>query len=81
LKVDAASGDQVLHITPAVASKVAWWTVRAQDSSGAWHTWILPGAQTELIISAAGHARSPRVVVTAVDRLGNESTARSAEQR
>jgi phage baseplate assembly protein gpV len=81
LRVDAASDDEVLRITPAASSKVAWWTVRAQDADGAWRTWILPGAQTQLIVSAAGQARSPHVVVTAVDRLGNESAPRSAEQR
>jgi uncharacterized lipoprotein YddW (UPF0748 family) len=76
LIVDASSSDEVLKVTPATGSKVAWWTIRAQDDDGAWRTWILPGVQMQLVVSEAGQPRPQRVVVTAVDRLGNESAAR-----
>jgi uncharacterized lipoprotein YddW (UPF0748 family) len=77
LTVDAASGDQVVRIAPASGSKAAWWTVRALDDAGSWRTWILPGAQTRLVVAAAGQPRPQRVVVSAVDRLGNESATRT----
>jgi len=75
--VDAASGDQVVRLTPAAWNRAAWFTVRAQDTDGGWRTWIVPGAQSQLIVSAAGQPRVRRVVVAAVDRLGNESASRA----
>ncbi|MEP6732052.1 MAG: family 10 glycosylhydrolase, partial [bacterium] len=76
LVVDVASNDVVLKLTAMAGSKVTWWTVRAEDADGSWRTWILPGAQTRLVVSAAGRPRPQRVVVTAVDRIGSESAAR-----
>jgi len=76
LSVDPASGDQVVRLTPATWDKVAWVTVRAQGADSGWRTWIIPGAQSQLIVSPVGQPRVSRVVVTAVDRLGNESATR-----
>ena len=78
---DAVSGDQVLRLVPGSAGRVAWWTVRVRDDDGGWRTWVLPGAQTRLVVASAGGVRPRRVVVTAVDRLGNESAPRVIERR
>ncbi len=81
VRVDRATGDYVLSLTPSTRGGVSWFTVRAR-SQGAWRSWILPGAQRRLVVagseagSEAGEA--PRVVVTAVDRYGNESAPREA---
>jgi uncharacterized lipoprotein YddW (UPF0748 family) len=70
---DTSSGERVVRLAPGDGRAVAWWTVRALDQ-GQWRTWILPGSQRRLVVAARG-AAAPRVVVTAVDRYGTESTA------
>ena len=71
VRTDPGSGEWMLRIVP--SAKVAWWTVRVLTDSG-WRTWILPGAQTELAVATAGVQAPARVIVTAVDRYGTEST-------
>ena len=68
----------MLRIVP--SAKVAWWTVRVLTDSG-WRTWILPGAQTELAVATAGVQAPARVIVTAVDRYGTESTPAAIPRR
>jgi hypothetical protein len=75
LTVDASSRAQVLHLTPGDAARVAWWTVRVFDGN-TWKTSILPGTQRMLTVGAPGATPPIRVVVTAVNRFGNESPAR-----
>ena len=72
VRTDSSSGEQVLRLTPGSRRLVMWWTVRAFDGA-AWRTWVLPGAQRRLIVAPRG-AAAPRVLVTAVDRYGTEST-------
>ena len=71
VRADPSSGEQVLRLTPGSKRAVAWWTVRAFDGA-TWRTWVLPGAQRRLVVAPRG-AAAPRVVVTAVNRYGNES--------
>ena len=73
LSIDPASRDQVLRLSPRTGAKAFLWTVRAQFADTAWRSWVLPSAQTRLVIASAGAQSAVRVVVTAVDRLGNES--------
>ena len=63
-----------MRVSPVEERRVAWWTVRAQVD-GAWQSWIIPGSQRRLVIAPASAPRPARVVVTAVDRYGRESTA------
>jgi uncharacterized lipoprotein YddW (UPF0748 family) len=71
VRTDSASGDRVVRLAPGDSRAVAWWTVRALDQ-GTWRTWVLPGAQRQLVLGSRGSA-APRVVVTALDRYGTES--------
>ena len=72
LGVDRATGEHLLRFTADRA--VMWRTVRAQGTNGAWRSWVLPSQQLQLVVAPAGTG-APRVVVTALDRLGNESAA------
>jgi uncharacterized lipoprotein YddW (UPF0748 family) len=72
LRVDSATTEQVVRLTPGGTRRVAWWTVRVSGGDG-WRTWVLPGAQRQLIVGAAGAPPPARVLVTAVDRYGTES--------
>ena len=80
VSVLAATGERELVITPATGSKPSWWTVRVHLGDE-WHSRVLPAAQVRLVIAAARETRPVRVVVTAVDRFGNESAARVVEPR
>jgi len=73
---DPSSREQVLTMRPAADEKVAWWMIRALGPNG-WRTWILPGAQRQLVIGPATGERISRVFVTAVDRYGSESGVRT----
>ena len=73
LGADAATGEQSLRLTPGDRRLVMWWTVRALQGSE-WKTWILPGSQRRLIVAPRGAAEVSRVIVTAVDRYGTESS-------
>ncbi|MFI5257082.1 MAG: glycoside hydrolase family 10 protein [Gemmatimonadales bacterium] len=75
VSVDSVTGDRTLHLSPAPASRVAWWTVRVRTGDD-WRSWILPGAQDRLVVAGAAETRPLRVVVTAVDRFGTESARR-----
>ncbi|MEP7001219.1 MAG: family 10 glycosylhydrolase [bacterium] len=75
------AGERVVKLVPAKGSAIAWWTVRARNGDGAWRTWILPSAQTQLIVASASDSLSLRVVVTAVDRFGTESAPRTVDAR
>jgi uncharacterized lipoprotein YddW (UPF0748 family) len=72
LRTDSASGEHVVRLTPSGKRMVMWWTVRAL-ADGEWRSWVLPGSQRALIVAPRG-AATPRVLVTAVDRYGTEST-------
>jgi hypothetical protein len=50
--------------------KAFWFVVYAKDSSG-WSYSILPASQKSIALSA--DRKIERVIVTSVDRLGNES--------
>ena len=80
LNTDAATGERSVTITPAAGRKVAWWTVRVR-AGDEWRSWILPGAQTRLVVAPSTEKRPLTVVVTAVDRFGTESTARTIDGR
>ena len=73
LRIDAASGDRVLRIATPRANRTFRWTVRARAGDDAWRSWVLPGSQVQLVVAEAGERRPLRVVLTAIDRLGNES--------
>ena len=80
LITDAATGEQTVKFTPASRASVAWWTVRAR-AGDEWRTWVLPAAQTRLVVAGANETRPLRVVVTAVDRFGTESAPRTVLSR
>ena len=72
---DAATGEPSLRIT-AGKGELAWlWVVRTRRGE-AWTTEILPGATIVHRLAAADSDAGPidRVIVTAVDRTGNESS-------
>ncbi len=69
LETRRENGDRVVRITP--AARTRWLTVRA-ERNGAWVSWVLPVAYTSLVVGGATDSVG-RVVVTAVDRNGNES--------
>ena len=71
VRTELGTGEWMLRIVP--STQVAWWTVRVLTESG-WRSWILPGAQTELAVAPAAGSAPARVIVTAVDRYGTEST-------
>lgn len=75
LITDPATGDRVVRLAGARPNAAARWTVRVLPGTGAWRTWVLPSAQRSLVVASAGEERALRVVLTAVDRLGNESRA------
>lgn len=66
----SATGDVQVDITP--GPRARWSTVRVLRD-GAWRTWVLPSSFTRLTIGDANASIPSRVVVTAVDRNGNES--------
>jgi uncharacterized lipoprotein YddW (UPF0748 family) len=72
LLADTATGSQVVRLAPGGERLVRWWTVRALID-GQWRSWVLPGGQRELSLGAATATRPSRLLVTAVDRYGNES--------
>jgi len=68
----AETGDLVVRLTP--TARARWFTIRA-ERNGAWASWVLPGSYTSLVVGGAADSVG-RVVVTAVDRNGNEGAAR-----
>jgi len=74
IRADSATDDRIASLTPGDHRLVKWWTVRVLDTS--WRTWVLPGAQRQLVIATRGAARPAKVIVTAVDRYGAESAPR-----
>ena len=75
VSTDGANGDRTVRLST-TGGPPAWWTVRVRTGEE-WRSWVLPGAQTRLVVAASAEQRPLRVVVTAVDRYGTES----AEQR
>lgn len=73
LSIDAATRDHMLRLSPRPGGKTFVWTVRAQFADAPWRSWVLPSSQTRLVLANAGAPGPVQVVVTAVDRLGNES--------
>jgi uncharacterized lipoprotein YddW (UPF0748 family) len=71
------AGERVVKIVAAKGSTAKWWTVRARSGEAAWRTWILPAAQTQLVVASASDSLPLRVIVTAVDRFGTESSLRT----
>jgi uncharacterized lipoprotein YddW (UPF0748 family) len=70
---DSATGGLVLRIEPGDERVVRRWTVRAR-SDGGWTAAVLPAEQrSRALTSSAVEAGPEEVVVTAVDRYGNES--------
>jgi hypothetical protein len=72
VRVDSATGERVVRLTPGDGRRVVWWTVRVLDGDQ-WRTWIIPGSERRLVVGPAGSPAPSRVVVTAVDRYGTES--------
>src|SRR5215211_854898 len=72
LRTDSATTEQVVRLRPGDGKPVAWWTVRVL-ADGAWRAWVIPGGQRRLTLTAAGSTPPTRVLVTAVNRYGNES--------
>ena len=68
---DTASREIVVRMSPGAGRAVAHWTVRV-FAHGAWRTFILPGAERQVVVAPAGDVVE-RAVVTAVDRVGIES--------
>ncbi len=81
LRRDAASGDHVVRLGASDQVRFGWWTVRARTGDDPWRTWVLPASQRQLVVAPAGELGPLRVVVTVVDRLGNESPAQTLEPR
>jgi hypothetical protein len=80
LAEDVATGEQVVTLTPAAGSAVAWWTVQIATDAG-WQQRVLPGAQRRVVVAPVGARVRPTVIVTAVDRFGVESAPVSARER
>ena len=78
LRTDSSSGERIVRLSPGDGRPVRWWTVRVLDQ-GEWRTWVLPGAQRQLVV-AERDAAAPRVLVTAVDRYGTESVVVEASR-
>ncbi|HEX6536081.1 MAG TPA: family 10 glycosylhydrolase [Gemmatimonadaceae bacterium] len=75
-RVDAATGNVVLHLAPGTKHDPWLWAVQAR-TAGAWTTTILPGRQrTHTIARGAGAAVPDEVVVYEVNRYGNQSAGR-----
>jgi uncharacterized lipoprotein YddW (UPF0748 family) len=72
VRVDSATGERVVRLTPGDGRHVVSWTVRVLDGDQ-WRTWIIPGSERRLVVGPAGSPAPSRVVVTAVDRYGTES--------
>ncbi|MEO7457118.1 MAG: family 10 glycosylhydrolase [Gemmatimonadaceae bacterium] len=73
LVVDPVTSDHVLLIAPVPANRIAWRAVRVQSADGGWTARVLPSQQLRVVVAPASYAGPLRVVVTALDRLGNES--------
>ncbi|MCA0377458.1 MAG: family 10 glycosylhydrolase [Gemmatimonadetes bacterium] len=71
---DSLTREQVVVVTP--PARTRWLTVRVLRG-GAWTAHVLPAAFTRLVVGPLTGPPLERVVVTAVDRNGNESAART----
>jgi uncharacterized lipoprotein YddW (UPF0748 family) len=78
LRPDSSTGGLLLRIAPADARPVRRWVVRAHYRDR-WAITLLPGPQREHLFAAPDGAQRPdRVLVSAVDRYGNESESAEA---
>jgi len=73
LQRDATSREWVLRLT--AGARARWHTVRVQNGA-TWQAQVLPASQTAVVVGSAELAEAPVVWVSAVDRNGNESSAR-----
>jgi hypothetical protein len=72
---DSATGGVSLRLGPGDQRVVRLWTLRTRTDSG-WTAAVLPEAQRLHALTASASETAPEeVVVTAVDRYGNESAA------
>ena len=78
-RADTVLGRVSLTLTPKGKQQVALWVVRARYDDG-WTTAILPGGERSHILASADASAIPTLlVVTAVDRAGNESEEERVE--
>ncbi len=73
LRRDATSREWVLRLT--AGARARWHSVRVQHGA-TWTSQVLPASQTAVVVGSAELAEAPVVWVSAVDRNGNESSAR-----
>lgn len=66
-----------LSLTPRGGTQPFWWVVRVEGAQG-WMQHVVPGWQRSLTLPAA-HGALRRVVVSAVDRTGNEGPLSTVE--
>jgi uncharacterized lipoprotein YddW (UPF0748 family) len=67
---DPVSDEDVLVMQP--GPRARWITVRLQRG-GAWTVWVLPASHTRTVVGTREIAPTERLVITVVDRNGNES--------
>jgi len=72
-RLDAASGGEVVDLSPGAGDKAPWlWVIQTHSTTG-WNTQIVPGTQIVQVIAARGEASPSDVWVYAVGRTGNLS--------
>ena len=74
LFASAATGERYVRLTPAPGEKPWLWLVRTFQG-GQWTTEILPNEVRSHRLGAVGSGEIERVVVNAVDRVGNLSAS------
>ena len=75
LEVDSLVGRTVVAVRPEGTEPVWLWVVQAH-AQGQWVTRIVPGAERRVTLAFADASAVPdRIVVRAIDRVGNESAA------
>lgn len=76
----AGSRAMRLRVTPAAGERPWLWTVRIR-SAGKWEVAVVPGWERAIVVGGAASAAPDRVLVSAVDRAGNEGPAASVAIR
>jgi len=71
---DPVTGGLVLRLRPGSARVVRFWVVRTR-AGGEWSTAVVPESARSRALAKGAEAAPDAVVVTAVDRYGNESDA------
>jgi uncharacterized lipoprotein YddW (UPF0748 family) len=80
LRRDSTFRGSVLELSPRGKEPVWLWTVRSHSGNG-WKTAILPGWERRYVLTRLGAEIPDRILVTAVDRSGNESPVATAAIR